>query len=110
MTKEELLEHGIYVPNKVDETIVTHLLMGNQVLCYYYETITQTWNYCCLTPVRDTLIPNRYRFSLMRDYEYKLILIEDCNWFKRVEVNGLWTNHAIGVDDIKNILNWFEND
>lgn len=34
MSKEELLEHHIYVPDVVDDRIKAHLLMGNSVLVW----------------------------------------------------------------------------
>lgn len=34
MSKEELLEHHIYVPNVVDDRIKAHLLMGDSVLVW----------------------------------------------------------------------------
>ena len=34
MSREELLEHHIYVPNVVDDRIKAHLLMGDSVLVW----------------------------------------------------------------------------
>lgn len=34
MTKEELLKEHIFIPTSIDESIITNLLMGNDVLCY----------------------------------------------------------------------------
>lgn len=99
MTKEELLKEHIFVPSSIDESIITNLLMGNDVLCYVQ--LGEFKDLMCLRLIEDTDKSPINTFSLYSNYSE--LGIDDVIYLK-----GNW--HDIVPDDLPTLLKQFEYD
>jgi hypothetical protein len=109
MTREKLLEHGIYVPETVDKSIIANLLMGNSVLCEYYDPILRQNAPICLTPSStiEENTPIKYRFKILKDFGNKQIQVCDSMMGTLVWVDNNYSNYFLQNSQAKNILEYF---
>lgn len=99
MTKEELLKEHIFVPSSIDESIITNLLMGNDVLCYVQNAFSK--DLMCLRLIQDDYKNPINTFSLYSDYSE--LKIDDVIYLK-----GNW--YDIIPDDLPTLLKQFKYD
>ena len=99
MSREELLEHRIYVPDVVDDRIKAHLLMGNVVLCYVH--FGDSKKLMCLRLIEGSDKSPIDTFSLYSNYS-KLEIDE------AIFLKGNW--YDIIPDDLPTLLKQFEYD
>lgn len=108
MTKEDLLELGIYIPEKVDSSIVVNLLMGNSVLCEYHDPIMHMDVPMCLTPCTKTEIsPIKYRLKIPKNFGDKQIETAQSVIGTIVWIDGVYSNYFLNTTQIKDILKYF---
>lgn len=106
MSREELLEHHIYVPDVVDDRIKAHLLMGDSVL---------VWG----DSVHNSLVKSLYKlhfcdaaFSKFHFMQFCLCLDEDLEDICKYEGSIISTNYVmwdllLNREDIENIKDMF---
>ena len=106
MSREELLKQHIYVPKIVDESIIANLLMGNSILCEYYDSTIRQDAPTCLTP-HSTIKENtqiKYRFKILKDFGNKQIQVCDSMIGPLVWVDNSYSTYFLSNSQIKNIL------
>ncbi len=108
MTKEDLLELGIYVPEKVDSSIIVNLLIGNCVLCEYYDPIMYMDVPICLTPcTRAEISPIKYRLKILKNLGDKQINIAQSIPGPKVYIDYVFSNYFLNTAQIKDMLKYF---
>lgn len=108
MTKEELIELGIYVPEKVDSSIVVNLLMGNCVLCEYYDPIMHMDVPICLTPcTTKDISPIKYGLKILKNFGDKQITTAQSMFGTIVWIDGIYSNYFLNNAQIKDVLKYF---
>ena len=99
MSKEELLNEHIFVPSSIDESIVTNLLMGNDVLCYVNCNNDQ--NLMCLRLIEGVNKDPIDSFSLY--FNHSELDVDDVIYLKEH-----W--YDIIPDDLSTLLKHFKHD
>lgn len=99
MTRQQLLKEHIFVPSSIDESIITNLLMGNDVLCYVH--FEDTKDLMCLRLIEDTDKSPINTFSLYSNY---LELDMD----NVIYLKGNW--YDIVPNDLPTLLKHFKHD
>ena len=108
MTKEELLKEHIFVPSSIDESIVANLLMGNSVLCEYYDPIMHMDVPTCLTPCTTKEIsPIKYRLKILKNFSDKQITTAQSMFGTMVWIDNVYSNYFLNNAQIKNVLKYF---
>ena len=105
MTKEELLEHHIYVPDVVDDRIKAHLLMGDSVLVWadnkYYIGKCLRKITLCNTPYSKS---DFMRFYLCVDGDLEGV----CEYEEDIiSTNYVMLDLLLNREDVENIKNMF---
>ena len=80
MTRKELIEHHIYIPSKVDDSIKARLLIGDSVLFIRHNTpwlvrLTTANNHLYKTPVLYVCTEEDIRWICE---EFEIITYENC--------------------------------
>ena len=108
MTKEELLKEHIFVPSSIDESIVVNLLMGNCVLCEYYDPIMHMDVPICLTPsTKVEISPIKNKLKILKNFGDKQIDTAQSIIGTIVWIDGVYSNYFLNNAQIKDILKYF---
>lgn len=106
MSKEELLEHHIYVPDVVDDRIKVHLLMGDSVLVWAGNVHHKLGEGLRKLSLCDT---THSKFHFM---QFHLCVDEDLEDICEYENDIISTNYVmwnllLNREDVENIKNMF---
>ena len=105
MSREELLEHHIYVPDVVDDKIKAHLLLGDSVLVWASNM------HCIDKSLRLLTLSNTpyFKSNFMR---LSLCVNEDFEYLHEYKNSIISTKHVmwnlfLNREDVENIKNMF---
>lgn len=106
MSKEELLEHHIYVPDVVDDRIKAHLLMGDSVLVWcngIYNTLEKSLRKLKLCDAA---------YSKSPFMQLHLCVDEDFEYFYEYDNSIISTHYVVwdlllSREDVENIKDMF---
>lgn len=106
MTKEELLTKGVYIPERIDESIVSNLLLGNTVVVEAYDIDGWTPYGFKIDQELDIVdIDDDPELQLWSDFDEHVINKRDFLW-----INGKYSDCYVSVKQAREFLKYFDYD